>query len=347
MNVYTDVYARFVYNNATEDVYRNSLGRQRTSMPVRTGPICPRWRLRAVKMPDSVRRMLYIGGVVAHPLERRTVMNSKKIAIIGGGNMGIALAKGILKTKWATPAHIIVSEPLRDRHDGIKGLAHGVRATHSNTEAAAFADVIVLSVKPQIMSKVLEEIQPMVKGAKLVMSVAAGVTTAHIEQKLGGDVPVIRAMPNIAALVRESATAICPGKFASEKDLAVARHIFESVGIVVEVDESLMDAVTGLSGTGPMYVFQILEGLSDAGVKVGLSRDTANTLAIQTLIGSSKLIQETKEHPAKLKDLVTSPGGTAISALHSLERNGLKALLIDAVEIAAQRSSELGARKKD
>jgi len=158
---------------------------------------------------------------------------------------------------------------------------------------------------------------------------------------------VVRAMPNIAAVVREAATAICLGKYATEEDRAVAEHIFESVGMVVNVEEDLMDAVTGLSGTGPMYVFQILEGLSDAGVKVGLSRDIANALAVQTLIGSSKLIKETKEHPAKLKDLVTSPGGTAISALHSLEKNGLKALLIDAVEVAAKRSAELGVHKKE
>jgi pyrroline-5-carboxylate reductase len=168
-----------------------------------------------------------------------------------------------------------------------------------------------------------------------------------MEKKLGGKVPVIRAMPNIAAIVRESATAICPGKYANDEHLSVARHIFESVGIVVDINEEpLMDAVTGLSGTGPMYVFQILEGLSDAGVKVGLSRDIANVLAVQTLIGSSKLIKDTKEHPAKLKDLVTSPGGTAISALHSLERNGLKAMLIDAVEIASKRSAELGQKRE-
>jgi pyrroline-5-carboxylate reductase len=223
-----------------------------------------------------------------------------------------------------------------------------VKVSHSNTEAAAWADIIVLSIKPQIMAHVADEIKSFVKDNKLVMSVAAGVTTASIEKKLGGNIPVIRAMPNIAAVVRESATVICRGKFATDKDIATARHIFESVGIVVELDEEgLMDAVTGLSGTGPMYVFQILEGLSDAGVKVGLSRDMASALAVQTLIGSSKLIQQTKEHPAKLKDLVTSPGGTAISALHSLEKNGLKALLIDAVEVATKRSSELGLQKKD
>jgi len=275
-------------------------------------------------------------------------MNSKKIAIIGGGNMGLALARGILKTKWANPERIMIAEPLKEKLEQAKGIAQGIKGSHSNLEAATWADVILLSVKPQIMAHVLEEIKPSIKESKLVISVAAGITTEFIEKKLGGNVPVVRAMPNIAAVVREAATAICCGKHATEKDMSIARHIFESVGIVVDLDEEgLMDAVTGLSGTGPMYVFQILEGLSDAGVKVGLSRDMANVLAIQTLIGSSKLIQETKEHPAKLKDLVTSPGGTAISALHSLEKNGLKALLIDAVEVASKRSSELGSQKME
>jgi pyrroline-5-carboxylate reductase len=274
-------------------------------------------------------------------------MNSKKIAIIGGGNMGMALASGVLQTKWANPERIMIAEPLKEKLEKAKGMAHGIKTSQSNTDAAAWADVILLSIKPQIMAHVLGDIKPAMKDSRLIITVAAGVTTDFIEKKLGGKVPVIRAMPNIAAVVRESATAICPGKYANEEHLSIARNIFESVGIVVDVEEDLMDAVTGLSGTGPMYVFQILEGLSDAGVKVGLSRDTANVLAVQTLIGSSKLIKETKEHPAKLKDLVTSPGGTAISALHSLERNGLKALLIDAVEIAAKRSSELGSQRKD
>lgn len=274
-------------------------------------------------------------------------MNSKKVAIIGGGNMGEALARGILQTKWATPERMMIAEPLKEKLEKLKGIAHGIRSSHSNVDAATWADVILLSVKPQIIAHVLDEIKPVMKDNKLVLSVVAGVTTAYMEKRLGGKVPVIRAMPNIAAVVRESATAICAGKYATEEHMSVARHIFESVGMVVEVsEEPLMDAVTGLSGTGPMYVFQILEGLSDAGVKVGLSRDMANALAVQTLIGSSKLIKETKEHPAKLKDLVTSPGGTAISALHSLEKNGLKALLIDAVEVAAKRSSELGSRKE-
>ena len=274
-------------------------------------------------------------------------MNRKKIAIIGGGNMGMALARGILQTKWATPERLMIAEPLKEKLEQFRGMAKGIRTSHSNVEAAQWADVVLLSVKPQIMGHVLEEIRQSVNEKKLVITVAAGITTAYIEKKLDGKMPVVRAMPNIAAVVREAATGVCPGKYATQDDLKTAIHIFESVGLVVDVDESLMDAVTGLSGTGPMYVFQILEGLSDAGVKVGLSRDTANTLAIQTLIGSAKLIKETKEHPAKLKDLVTSPGGTAISALHSLEKAGLKALLIDAVEVAAKRSAELGEQKKD
>lgn len=273
-------------------------------------------------------------------------MNSKKIAIIGGGNMGVALAKGVIQTKWAEPQRIIIAEPLKEKYDQLKEIVKGINVTHSNLEAAKFADVIVLSIKPQIMLRVIDEIKPALKDSKLLISVAAGITTTEMEKRAGVKMPIVRAMPNIAAVVREAATAICPGKYATEDHMAVAKHIFESVGIVVNVEEYLMDAVTGLSGTGPMYVFQILEGLSDGGVKAGLSRDTANILAVQTLIGSSKLIQETKEHPAKLKDLVTSPGGTAISALHSLERNGLKALLIDAVEVAAKRSGELGTDHK-
>jgi pyrroline-5-carboxylate reductase len=213
------------------------------------------------------------------------------------------------RTNWAKPEHIMVAEPLKNRHEHIKGIAPGVSASHSNLEAAEFADIVVLSVKPQILLKIVEEVKPALTDSKLVISVAAGVTTTSIERKLGGKVSVVRAMPNIAAVVREAATAICPGKYATEEHLTSPTHIFESVGTVVEVEEALMDAVTRLSGTGPMYGFQILEGLSDAGVKVGLSRDVASALAVQTLIGSSKLIQETKEHPAKLKGLVTSPGG--------------------------------------
>lgn len=272
-------------------------------------------------------------------------MNGKKIAIIGGGNMGTALAKGILGTSWAKPGRMALAEPLRHRGERLREEIPGVAVTASNREAAAFGGIVVLAVKPQILLQVIDEIRPALKAGKLVISLAAGIPTPAIERRIGRRVPVVRAMPNIAAVVREAATAICPGRYASPAHLGYATSVFESVGVVVEVEEALMDAVTGLSGTGPMYVFQILEGLSDAGVKVGLSRDTASALAVQTLIGAAKLIHATHEHPARLKDLVTSPGGTAISALHSLERNGLKAMLIDAVEVASRRSAELGAKR--
>lgn len=176
----------------------------------------------------------------------------------------------------------------------------------------------------------------------LVVSVAAGISTHFIEESLGQDVPVVRLMPNVAVLAREGATGVAPGRFAPEEDVAYVRDLLSSVGLVMDVPEELMDAVTGLSGTGPMYVFQMIEGLSDAGVKVGLSRHQAYALAVQTVVGAGHMARDLGEHPAHLKDLVTSPAGTAISALHLMERSGFRAILMDAVEEATRRSAELG-----
>ncbi len=197
-------------------------------------------------------------------------------------------------------------------------------------------------MKPQILESVLEEIRPARRPRMLFISIAAGFPTSRIEAALGGAVPVVRAMPNVAAVVRSSATVVCAGRHATAEHLADARRIFESIGLVVELPEYQLDAVTGLSGSGPMYVFQIIEGLSDAGVRVGLSRDVSTALTLQTVLGAAKMAQDLKTHPAVLKDSVTSPGGTAIAALHSLERNRLRAILMDAVEIATARSKELG-----
>lgn len=268
-------------------------------------------------------------------------MDDKKIAVIGAGNMGSALLKGMLRRPWARGKNFIVSDVDKSK---LKSLAKefGIRTTDSNRNAVKGADIIVLAIKPQIIDLVLEEIKNELTTEQILISIAAGVKTSHILSRIGKDIPIIRAMPNIAALVGESATAMCVGKYANKKHMKQAREILESVGTVVEVREILMDAVTGLSGTGPMYVFLIIEGLSDAGVKVGLSRDVANALSVQTIMGAANMMQETGWHAARLKDLVTSPGGTAISALHSLEKNGLKAMLIDAVEIATKRSIELG-----
>jgi pyrroline-5-carboxylate reductase len=271
----------------------------------------------------------------------REIMDKKKIAVIGIGNMGGALLKGMMRRSWARPENFIASDSDSSRLE-VFSKELKVRTTENNSKAAKDADIILLAVKPQILDQVLEEIGGGLSSKQILVSVVAGVKTEHISSYIKKEIPVVRAMPNISALIGESATAISRGKHASKDDMKLAREILESVGTVVEVQEYLMDAVTGLSGTGPMYVFLIVEGLSDAGVKVGLSRDVANALSVQTLLGAAKMIKETNMHPAKLKDLVTSPGGTAIAALHSLEKSGLKAMLIDAVETATKRSQELG-----
>ena len=268
-------------------------------------------------------------------------MDKKRIAVIGVGNMGGALLKGMMRRSWARPENFIVSDSDSTKLE-LFSKELKVRTTEDNRKAAKDADIILLAVKPQILDQVLEEIGGGLSPKQILLSVAAGVKTEHISSFVKKEISVIRAMPNICALIGESATAISGGKHASKEDMKLAREILESVGTVVEVQEYLMDAVTGLSGTGPMYVFLIVEGLSDAGVKVGLGRDIANALSVQTLLGAAKMIKETNWHPAKLKDLVTSPGGTAIAALHSLEKSGLKAMLIDAVETATKRSQELG-----
>lgn len=268
-------------------------------------------------------------------------MERKRIAVIGAGNMGSALLKGMLRMPWARPDIFTVSDSDEAK---LKALSKElkVKTTTSNSKAAKGADIILLAVKPQMLDQVLDDIKVGLSQKQMLLSVVAGVKTDHIASSIGKKVSVIRAMPNISALVGESATAMSQGKHSSKNDVKVAREILESVGSVVEVPEHLMDAVTGLSGSGPMYVFLIAEGLSDAGVKVGLSRQTASALAVQTLLGAAKVLKETGKHPAELKDLVTSPGGTSISALHSLEKSGLKASLIDAVEAATKRSIELG-----
>lgn len=268
-------------------------------------------------------------------------MESKRIAVVGAGNMGEAILRGILKADWAKPQALRASHPRRERREELEEEL-GITVHEDNAEAAAWADVVVVAVKPQIIESVLDEIAPAVDAGDLVVSIAAGTETGSIEEHLVDGAAVVRAMPNVTVTVDVGATAICAGSHATGDDLEAARAIFEAVGVVVEVDEYLMDAVTGLSGTGPMYIFQIIEGLSDAGVKVGLSRHDANTLAVHTVLGAAVMAEETGEHPGKLKDMVTSPGGTAISALHSMEQNGLRALLIDAVEAATERSRELG-----
>jgi pyrroline-5-carboxylate reductase len=263
------------------------------------------------------------------------------IGFLGAGNMAEALIRGLLKGGHATPAQIVASGPRTERMAELHQ-KFGIVTTQSNTELVQNADILVLSVKPQIMRSVLEEISGSSKPGALIVSIAAGVPISAIESRMPTGTRVIRTMPNTPALVDAGATAIARGGHATADDLEVAKRIFDAVGITVVLDEYQLDAVTGLSGSGPAYIFLILEALSDAGVKVGLSRRTAQLLAAQTMLGSAKMLLETNEHPGLLKDMVTSPGGTAITGLHTLEAGGVRTTMINAVEAATKRSRELG-----
>ena len=267
-------------------------------------------------------------------------MSERTIGFVGGGNMAEAMIRGLLRGKVFAPENVIVSGPRDERMRELSG-TYAIRGTLDNREAAK-ARIVVLSVKPQILSRVLDEISDAIDPEALVISIAAGVPVEAIQSRLASGTRVVRGMPNTPALVDAAATAIAGGEHARESDLEDARRIFDAIGITVILEESQLDAVTGLSGSGPAYVFLILEALSDAGVKVGLSRRTAQLLAAQTLLGSAKLLLETNEHPGRLKDMVTSPGGTAITGLHTLEHGGLRTTLMNAVEAATRRSRELG-----
>ena len=268
-------------------------------------------------------------------------MKGKKLGFIGGGTMAAALVKGLLNAKVVPPAEITVSDVKEDRLTMLAE-THGVKTTTDNHELVRTCDVIVLSVKPQVIDKVLGTIANDVKASHLVVSVAAGVPISAMEGRLPEGTHVVRSMPNTPATALAGATAISAGTHATEEDLETAHALFSAVGRVVTLDESLLDAVTGLSGSGPAYVMLMIEALADGGVKVGLHRDTALLLAAQTVYGSAKLLLETGEHPGRLKDMVTSPGGTAIAGLHTLESGGLRRTLIDAVEAATNRAITLG-----
>ena len=274
-----------------------------------------------------------------------SILASQSIGFIGAGNMAEALIRGLVHGGHVPADRIIASGPRRDRLDElVRG--YGIAITLDNREVARSSGLVVLSVKPQVLDKVLREVGDQLQPGTLVVSIAAGVDTEAIESAITDGVRVVRAMPNTPALIGAGATAIAPGKHASTDDLATAKALFDAVGITVVLDETHLDAVTGLSGSGPAYIFLILEALSDAGVKVGLSRRNAQLLAAQTVLGSAKMLLETEEHVGRLKDMVTSPGGTAIAGLHTLEEGGLRTTLINAVETATKRARELGRGSK-
>ncbi len=268
-------------------------------------------------------------------------MNDKRtFGFVGGGNMAAALIRGLLGAN--VPQKCIIVSDVKTERTAALHAEHGVRVTADNHALVKESDIVVIAVKPQVIDRVLDALAGDLRPEHLVISVAAGVPIKAIEGRLPPKTRVVRAMPNMPATVLAGATAISAGTSATDADLLEAEAFFAAVGKVVTLDENLLDAVTGLSGSGPAYIMLIIEALADGGVKVGLHRDTALLLAAQTVFGSAKLLLETQEHPGRLKDMVTSPGGTAIAGLHTLESGALRKTLIDAVEAATKRAETLG-----
>jgi pyrroline-5-carboxylate reductase len=272
--------------------------------------------------------------------ESSGVVDVDVVAILGGGKIGEALLSGLLRGE-RTPADVVVVEKHPDRA-GYLADTYAVK-TLDVPEAAAAASTLVLAVKPQDIDALLVELAPVITPQHLVVSVCAGITTGRIESALGSDISVVRCMPNTPALVDEAMTAVAAGRHADEAHLATAETLLGAVGRVVRVPESQLDAVTALSGSGPAYFFYLVEAMIDAGILLGLPRTLAAELIVQTAIGSAKMLRDSGEHPVQLREAVTSPGGTTISAIRELEVHGVRAALLAAIEAAARRSAELGA----
>ncbi|MBX3326422.1 MAG: pyrroline-5-carboxylate reductase [Nitrospira sp.] len=262
------------------------------------------------------------------------------IGFVGGGRMAEALISGVLGAKLYGPDKIRVADPDGTRQDYLKQ-QYGIQVCPTNDEVVSASEVVVLAVKPQIIAEVLKGVREVISH-RLVVSVAAGFPIRRIQELLDGPAAIVRAMPNTPAMVGAGMTALAIGPGVGPEGVACVRQMFESVGKVVQVDERLMDAVTGLSGSGPAYIFLAIEAMADGGVKMGLPRETANVLSAQTVLGAARMVLESGQHPARLKDQVASPGGTTIAGLHRLEQGGLRAVLMDAVEAATKRSQELG-----
>jgi len=264
-----------------------------------------------------------------------------KIGFLGAGKMATALAKGFVRAGLVLPKEIAASDP----HDAARksfAAEIGAKTAAANLEVVKFANVLILATKPDQVPAALAEIRDAFGKGHLLISIAAGVTLARIEAVLPSGARVIRVMPNTPALVGEAATAFALGKAATSADGELAKKLLSAVGVAFPVKESLLDAVTGLSGSGPAYVYQFIEALSDGGVAAGLPRDVANQLAAQTVLGAAKMVLETGQHPGALKDQVTSPGGTTIEGLHELEKGHLRATVMSAVRAATEKSRKLG-----
>jgi pyrroline-5-carboxylate reductase len=266
---------------------------------------------------------------------------SKKYGFIGAGNMAEALMKGLIKAGEATADEIIASEVVPERRDIVAKML-GVTVTPDNVDVVKESKTIILAVKPNVVGPVLDELKPILTADHLIISIAAGVKISFIEAHLNWGVRVVRVMPNQPCLVGASASGFALGKSAKKEDKDLVQRVLDSVGIAYAMDEKLLDAVTGLSGSGPAYIYLVIEALADGGVLSGLPRDVAQALAAQTVLGAAKTVLETKGHPAQFKDIVASPAGTTIEGLKVLEESAVRGAFIKAVEAATKRSVELG-----
>ncbi len=268
--------------------------------------------------------------------------DERRIAILGAGKIGESLLAGLLSSGWREPAEIVVTGRRQDRVDELRD-RYGVHATLSNPEAVQGAGVVVLAVKPQDFDVLLDEIGRLLTPEQTVLSVAAAIPTAAIEAHLAEGVPVVRAMPNAPATVHEGVAGVCAGAHADDAHLALAEEVLTHVGSVVRVPERYMDAVTAVSGSGPAYFALLAEAMIEAGILLGLSREVTTQLVVQTMLGTAKLLRDEHMHPVELREMVTSPGGTTIRAIRELERAGVRAAFLNAIQAAMERSRELAA----
>jgi pyrroline-5-carboxylate reductase len=264
----------------------------------------------------------------------------RRVAFLGGGRMGEALVSGLIRSGGRSADEILVTNRRRERADELAE-RYGVQGTISNPEAASWADVLVLTVKPQDMEALLPEIREGVTPEHLVVSFAAGIRTSFVEKHLADDVPVVRVMSNVAVLVDEAMSVVAPGAHAEDRHLEVAEEILGYVGKVIRLKETHLDAITATSGSGPAYFFLLAEAMIEACILLGLSRDVATELIIQTMLGSAKMLRDTGKHPVELREMVTSPGGTTIAAIRHLEEAGVRAAFLNAIDAARHRSAEL------
>ena len=267
-------------------------------------------------------------------------LSGKRVAVLGAGKMGGILVKALLEKKLLSPKLTSATVQHEDRAAALSKKL-GIPVGTDNAKAARNADIVFVGVKPQVVQSVMDDIRAHLKPEQLVISVAASVPTSAIESALGKEIPVVRAMPNTPCAIGHGMTALCKGKYANQQHLEIASELFNVVGRTVVVDEKHMDAVTGLSASGPAYIYIILESLAEAGVKVGLPRDIATLLAAQTALGAAAVVLETGDHPALLKDAVTTPAGCTVDGIMELEEGKLRVTLIKAVVKAAQRAKEL------